>query len=70
MDVWQDRFKAFPIGQDAHYLIVLRYVEQNPLRAERVTSAADWRWSSVSRHNGAAPTNCSAQVPWPQAVSG
>jgi putative transposase len=45
--VWQGRFKAFPIEADEHYLTVLRYVERNPLRAELVERAQDWRWSSL-----------------------
>jgi len=45
--VWQGRFKAFPIEQDAHLLTVLRYIERNPLRAELVDRAEQWRWSSL-----------------------
>lgn len=45
--VWQGRFKAFPIEQDAHLLTVLRYIEQNPVRAQFVKRAEDWRWSSA-----------------------
>jgi putative transposase len=45
--VWQGRFKAFPIQQDRHLLTVMRYVERNPLRANLVTSARDWDWSSA-----------------------
>lgn len=45
--VWQGRFKAFPIQQDAHLLTVLRYVERNPLRAGLVTRAERWHWSSL-----------------------
>ncbi len=47
--IWQGRFKAFPIQQDSHLLIVMRYVERNPVRANLVCSAADWNWSSISR---------------------
>lgn len=47
--VWQGRFKAFPIQQDAHMLIVMRYVERNPLRAGLVSRAESWRWSSAWR---------------------
>ena len=46
--VWQGRFKAFPIQQDLHLLTVMRYVERNPVRANLVDSAIDWRWSSIS----------------------
>jgi putative transposase len=45
--VWQGRFKAFPVEQDAHLLTVLRYIEQNPVRAGLVTRAEEWQWSSA-----------------------
>ena len=45
--VWQGRFKAFPIEEDEHLRIVLRYVERNPLRAGLVVRAEDWAWSSL-----------------------
>ena len=45
--VWQGRFKAFPIEQDAHLLTVLRYVEYNPVRAKLAKKAENWRWSSA-----------------------
>jgi putative transposase len=45
--VWQGRFKAFPIEQDEHLRIVLRYIERNPLRAGLVARAEDWAWSSL-----------------------
>ena len=45
--IWQGRYKAFPIQEDRHLLTVLRYVERNPVRAELVPRAADWRWSSA-----------------------
>ena len=44
--VWQGRYKSFLIQRDAHLLVVIRYVERNPVRAGLVDSAADWRWSS------------------------
>jgi putative transposase len=44
--IWQSRFKHFIIQQDKHFLIVLRYVERNPVRANLVPSAKDWPWSS------------------------
>ncbi|MCK6457244.1 MAG: transposase [Phycisphaerae bacterium] len=47
--VWQGRFKAFPIEQDAHLLTVMRYVERNARRAALVRRAEQWRWSSAWR---------------------
>jgi len=44
--LYQGRFKSFPIEQDAHLLTVLRYVQRNPLRADLVRRAQDWRWGS------------------------
>ena len=45
--VWQGRFKSFPIQQDGHLLTVLRYVLLNPVRAQLVAHARDWRWSHL-----------------------
>lgn len=47
--LWQGRFKAFPIPEDDHLRIALRYVERNPLRANLVERAEDWPWSSLAR---------------------
>ena len=35
---------------DDHALVVLRYIEANPLRAGRVADLADYRWSSYGVH--------------------
>ena len=45
--VWQGRYKAFPIQDDSHLVTVLRYVERNALRAELVSRAEHWKWSSL-----------------------
>jgi putative transposase len=45
--IYQGRFKSFPIQEDDHFLTVCRYVERNPLRANLVKRAEDWRWSSL-----------------------
>jgi putative transposase len=56
--LYQGRFKSFPIQEDQHLLTVCRYVERNALRANLVTSAENWRWSSLwHRHHA-------TQVPW------
>jgi putative transposase len=44
--VWQGRFKSFPIQQDDHLLVVLRYVLRNPVRARLVDRVEQWPWSS------------------------
>ncbi|MDH3512777.1 MAG: transposase [Gammaproteobacteria bacterium] len=63
--VWQGRFKAFPIEQDDHLLRVLRYVERNPLRANLVSSAAAWPWSSLGPNRIAREPDC-LPLPLPQ----
>ncbi len=53
--VYQGRFKSFLIQEDDHLETVLRYVERNPLRANLVKRAQDWRWSSL--HAGSRGTD-------------
>ncbi len=48
--VWQGRFKSPVIQDDAHQLVVLRYIEANPLRAQMVTDPSEYRWSSFPCH--------------------
>jgi putative transposase len=43
---------------DDHFLSMCRYVERNPLRANLVKRAEDWRWSSLWQRSRA------TQVPW------
>ena len=45
--IWQGRFKAFPVQEDDHLRVVLRYIERNALRAAVVERAEDWPWSSL-----------------------
>ncbi len=47
--IYQGPYKSFPIETDHHLQTVIRYIEQNPLRAKLVTKAEDWRWSSLYR---------------------
>lgn len=48
--VWQGRFKSPVIQNDEHLLTVLRYIEANPVRANLVTRADDYAWSSYLAH--------------------
>jgi putative transposase len=50
--VYQSRFKAIPVSNDPHFLRLCRYVERNPLRANLVTRAEAWEWSSLSQRQG------------------
>jgi putative transposase len=66
--IYQGRFKAFPIEGDQHLYRVCRYVERNPLRANLVRRAENWRWSSLWRrlHGDDRPRTLLAQ--WPLAM--
>jgi putative transposase len=48
--VWQGRFKSSVIQDDDHLLVVLRYIEANPVRAGMVAHLRDYRWSSYGQH--------------------
>jgi putative transposase len=45
--LYQGRYKSSIIQSDRHLLTVCRYIERNPLRANLVTSALGWPWSSA-----------------------
>lgn len=50
--VYGHRFHDSKIYTERHYYNVLRYVEQNPLRANLVQASRDWRWSSLHERLG------------------
>ena len=50
--VYQGRFKSRSVLSEGYYYNLLRYVEQNPLRANLVRSSKDWRWSSLAERRG------------------
>lgn len=47
--LYQGTYKSFPVETDKHLIDLIRYVEQNPLRAKLVSSAQEWKWSSLWR---------------------
>ena len=63
--LYQGRFKSFPVQEEAHFLVLCRYVEANALRAGLVERAEQWRWGSLwVRRNGDATMNRSLSD-WP-----
>jgi putative transposase len=64
--VYQGRYKAIPVQTDDHFLRVARYVERNPLRAGLVSSAEEWRWSSLWHRHVARDRFPLAQWPTPE----
>lgn len=61
--VWQGRYKSFHIQDDEQLLMVMRYVERNPLRAELVEHAAEWPWSSHQETLGVQSRSLSDKPP-------
>jgi len=49
--LWQGRYKACLLDE-AHLWNAVRYVERNPIRAELVKRAEEYRWSSAAAHCG------------------
>lgn len=48
--LWESRHRASLVEADAYLLSCYRYIELNPVRANMVSKAADYHWSS-HRHN-------------------
>lgn len=47
--LFQGRFASYAMD-DAHLLVALRYVENNPVAAGMVAQAGEWPWSSARSH--------------------
>ena len=66
--VWQGRFKSPVIQDDDHALVVLRYLEANPLRARMVQNLARYPWSSYHAHGLGRPDSLLSPLPAWEAV--
>ncbi len=55
--VFEGRYTALHVDQDAYLLEVCRYVDLNPVRAGLVECPEQWNWSSYRAHTG--------MTPWP-----
>jgi putative transposase len=47
--LYQGRYKSFPVQENMHLYLVLRYVERNALRANLVQRGEQWPWCSLWR---------------------
>jgi len=47
--LYQGRYKSFLVDKDNYLLAVIKYVEQNAMRAKLVRSCEDWQWGSAWR---------------------
>src|SRR3954469_14526719 len=48
--LWTGRYRAKPINSERYWLTCLRYIEQNPARANVVMLPEQYRWSSYRVH--------------------
>jgi len=48
--LFQDRYKSQPVENDAYFLTVLRYIHQNPLKADLVNHIDSYKWSSYTEY--------------------
>ena len=62
--VFQGRFKAILVQQDAYLLELSRYVVLNPVRAGMVKDTADWPWSSYQSMIGKSATPEWLETDW------
>lgn len=44
--LFQDRYKSETVENDAYFMIVLRYIHQNPLKAGLASKLSEYTWSS------------------------
>jgi putative transposase len=61
--VWQGRFRSPVVQDDGHLLVVLRYIEANPLRAGMVAQVGEYRWSSFGAHGYGNPDPLLSPMP-------
>jgi len=48
--LFQDRFKSEVVESDVHFIVVLRYIHQNPLMAGLCDSIGKYKWSSYNEY--------------------
>lgn len=53
--LYQGAYKSFIVQEDKHLVDLIRYVEQNPLRAKLVKRSEDWQWGSLYRRTMGTP---------------
>ena len=63
--LYQGRYKSFICQNDNHFLTLVKYVEQNALKAKLVKKAEGWRWSSVWRREYGTIKQKKLLFPWP-----
>ena len=66
--LFHDRFRSEPVGDTGYFITLLRYIHQNPVEAEMVTSPDQYRWSSWHEYTASPPSVvqaiCSRTLPF------
>lgn len=48
--LFQDRFKSEPVDDDRYFLTVIRYIHQNPIKANKVKKVSEYVYSSYNEY--------------------
>lgn len=64
--VFQGRYKAILVEKDSYLLELARYIVLNPVRANLVSNASEWKWSSYSATCGEITAPSWLTVSWIQ----
>lgn len=64
--VFQGRFNSHPVQSERYFYNVTAYIARNPLRAQLVSSAVNWEWSSISRRHHGDPIADALLSAWPE----
>jgi len=62
--VFQGRFKAILVQKDSYLLELARYIALNPVRAQLVRNAREWRWSSYRATAGYDESDACLTTQW------
>ncbi|MDQ7062018.1 MAG: transposase [Sulfurimonas sp.] len=49
--LWQGRYKSYPLFDDAHFWIVAKYIEINPIKANMVVHVEEYKYQSFFNGN-------------------
>jgi len=62
--LFQGRYKSILVEKDSYLLELSRYIVLNPVRAQMVRSAVNWRWSSYRAMTGQIKKPAFLEVDW------
>ena len=63
--LYQGRYKSFLCQNDDHFLVLVRYVERNALKANLVSKAEEWKWGSAYCREYGTPKQKKLFSSWP-----